>query len=117
MKTAWPLLLALILTANAYAETPIEVVPNKGAPINESAVIDQVKSHIDVDKYQSIKAQVVSDTPGVVDSILRKKNFSPSRQPFFAPTKTCSSFLFPIETFTGIKTQQKVLRTRLKRRA
>ncbi len=63
-------LFAFAFLSQAFAETPIEVVPNKGAPMQESAVIEQVKSHVDVSKYQSIKAQVVSNSPGVVDSIL-----------------------------------------------
>jgi hypothetical protein len=64
------LLLTLAFASQAWAETPIEVVLNRGAPMSESAVIDQVKSHLDISQYQSIKAQVVSNKPGVVDSIL-----------------------------------------------
>jgi hypothetical protein len=69
MKKYLPLIL-LALVSNAFAETPIEVIPNKGAPMDESAVIAKVKASMSVDQYQSIKAQVVSITPGVVDSIL-----------------------------------------------
>jgi hypothetical protein len=53
------------------AEAPIDVVLNQGVNYSSAEVLEQVKTHVtDLDQYLSIKAQVVSNHPGVVDSIL-----------------------------------------------